>query len=90
MANNTAEGLRDKLFIALDGVLNKTISLKDVESVCYVSEQIIKTANVEFELIKEQNSERERERQFILQTKRDEKEAIQLLSRTIDATDNIQ
>jgi hypothetical protein len=46
----TADGLRDRLFGALDGLIDGSMDVKVVEHICYVSEQIIKTAKVEMEM----------------------------------------
>ena len=45
----TAEGLRSRLFDALDGLIDGTVPVEKIESICYVSEQIIKTAKIELE-----------------------------------------
>ena len=55
MSNKTAEGLRDRLFNALDGLIEKRIETKEVEAICYLSEQIIKTAQTELEISREMN-----------------------------------
>jgi hypothetical protein len=86
MSTKTADGLRDRLFDTLDALLDKKISTKEVESVCYVSEQIIKTARVELEIAQEHNRASELKRQHELTMKREEKEVIKLLESTIEAS----
>ena len=55
VTTKTAEGLRDRLFDALDGIIDGSMSIEKVESVCFVSEQIIKTAKIELETMIEVN-----------------------------------
>lgn len=80
----TAEGLRDRLFNALDAVIEKKISKEDVESICYVSDQILKTARheldvfIEFERVEKQKREDKRIE------KKEEKESVLMLKSTID------
>lgn len=83
--SKTAEGLRDRLFDALDGLIEKRIEAKEVESICYISEQIIKTAQTELEITMERNRALELERQHMLTMKREEKNSIKMLSNTIEA-----
>ena len=45
--NKTAEGLRDRLFMALDGIIDGSMNAERVQAVCFVSEQIINTAKHE-------------------------------------------
>lgn len=85
MSNKTAEGLRDRLFNALDGLIEKRIETKEVEAICYLSEQIIKTAQTELEISREMNRAGELERQHQLLMKREEKEAIKMLGNTMEA-----
>ena len=86
MANNnaTAEGLRGILFDALNRVINKEISSKEVESVCFISEQMIKTARVELEIYQETNKEAENLRQHELKLEREKGDSIKRLNSTID------
>lgn len=81
--NKTAEGLRSRLFDMLDLIIDKKISPKEVESACFMSEQIIKTARVELEIMQEYNREAQNRRQHELTMKREEKETIKLLESTI-------
>ena len=83
--SKTADGLRSRLFDALDKVIDKTISPKEVEAVCFVSEQIIKTARVELEIAQEQNRADVNRRQHELTLKREERESIKMLGNTIEA-----
>lgn len=82
--SKTAEGLRDRLFDALDGLIEKRIKPNEVESICYISEQIIKTAQIELEISQEVNRSNELERQHILTMRREEKKTIKMLSDTIE------
>ncbi len=85
MSEKTAAGLRDRLFDALDKVISKEISTKEVESICYVSEQIIKTARVELEEFQERNRADVNRRNHELTVLREEKESVLLLGNVIDA-----
>lgn len=87
MNNKTADGLRSRLFDALDGLMDKKISAKEVESICYLSEQIIKTANVELDIMREVNKDKEAERHHLVTMKREEKAALALLKNTIEVCD---
>lgn len=81
---NTAEGLRNRLFNALDGLIDGTLELKTVEGICYVSEQIIKTAQTEINLI---HAEMERKKHDIQMRKEEAllaKEAITKLAEVIE------
>ena len=83
--SKTAEGLRDRLFDALDGLIDGTVDTKKVESICYISEQIIKTAQTELEVYREQTRRTELQNQHELSMRREEKDAIKLLGKTIDS-----
>jgi hypothetical protein len=87
--SKTAEGLRDRLFDTLDALIEKRISSKEVEGICYVSEQIIKTANTELELIREQNRFNEYKMQHEITMKREEKDAIKMIGKTIESIEVI-
>ena len=52
----TADGLRSKLFDVLDALIEDKISIEQVEAVCAVSDQIIKSARVELEIQIEQEA----------------------------------
>ena len=82
--NATAEGLREILFDALNRVINKEITSKEVESVCFISEQMIKTARVELEIYQEGNKEQENLRQHQLKMEREHSDNIKMLSESID------
>lgn len=90
MSNKTAEGLRDRLFDTLDALIEKKIGKSEVESVCYISEQILKTAQIEIEIAREAQKAIESDRQYQLQIKRESKEASLMLSRTIDSIKDIE
>ena len=81
--DKTADGLRSRLFDALDRVINKEISGKEVENICYISEQIIKTALVELETFQEANKEKENIRQHELRIIRERQDAIELITETV-------
>ncbi len=83
MQNKTAEGLRNRLFDALDAFVDKKISTKEIEGVCYLSEQILKTANIELEFQKEFDNANRIERDQRLQIKREENTAAELLQITL-------
>ncbi len=83
--NATAEGLREILFDALNRVISKEITSKEVESVCFISEQMIKTARVELEIYQEGNREAENNRQHQLRIAREQSQSMALLGETIDA-----
>lgn len=87
MSTKTADGLRSRLFDALDGLIDKKISSSEVESICYLSEQIIKTANVELDLMREANKDKEAERNYQITMKREEKKAITMLQDAIEVCD---
>lgn len=89
MSNKTAEGLRDRLFDTLDALIDKKIGKNEVESICYVSEQILKTAHIELEIAREAQRAIESNRQHELQTKRENREATLLLSKTIEKIKDI-
>ena len=82
--NATAEGLREILFDALNRVINKEITSKEVESVCFISEQMVKTARVELEIFQESNKESENLRQHQLRMERERGDSIKMLSNAID------
>lgn len=77
--SKTAEGLRSRLFDVLDGLLDKSITTKEVEAFCYASEQIMNVARHELDMAKERNSAIDKERQFQLTMKREEANSIQAL-----------
>jgi len=84
MSSKTADGLRERLFDALDAVIEKRIKKEDVESICYVSEQIIKTANVELEIMREQANLKREERLYQIEMKKQEKDSILMLKETLE------
>ena len=89
MGTKTSEGLRDRLFDTLDALIEKKIGKNEVEAVCYVSEQIIKTAQIELEVAREINRNDELKRHHELAMKREEKESIKMLGRVIESTEVI-
>jgi hypothetical protein len=78
----TADGLRARLFDALDGIINKTMEAKDVESVCYCSEQILKIARFELESTIEQHK-------IKMQDMDREEKATAMLAKTIEAVGSL-
>ena len=83
MNNKTSEGLRERLFEALDLFIDKKITGKEVEGICYLSEQILKTANTELEFQKEMNEVKKLEREYVLKLKKEENAAADLLRITL-------
>ena len=83
MSNKTAEGLRDRLFDALDRFIKKEITTKDIEGVCYLSEQILKTSRIELDFKQELNEQIRLDRAFKLKLKREENTALELLQITM-------
>lgn len=84
MNNKTSEGLRDRLFDSLDKFINKEISSKEIEGICYLSEQIIKTAKVELEFQQEMNSAARSERDHSLKIIKEQNAATELLKITLN------
>ena len=85
MSNKTAEGLRDRLFGALDGIIDGTVDIKKVEAICYTSEQILKSAQIEIDIMRERTRGEELANQHAIQMKREERESIKMLGNTIEA-----
>lgn len=83
MDNRTSEGLRDRLFTALDLFIEKKVTSKEIEGICYLSEQIIKTANVELEFQREANESKRLECDHDLKMKKEENAAAELLQITL-------
>lgn len=84
--DKTAEGLRDRLFDALDAVIDKKLGKDEIESICYVSEQILKTARHELEVFQESARVDKQKRDDERAIKKEEKEALLMLKNTISAT----
>lgn len=82
----TADGLRDRLFDALDAVIERKLGKDEVESICYVSEQILKTARHELEVFQESSRVEKQKRDDERAIKKEEKEALLMLKNTISAT----
>ena len=80
MSNKTADGLRDRLFDTLDALIDKKIGKNEVESVCYLSEQILKTAEIELNIMREVENSKVNERRFLLEQKKEERESKKMLS----------
>ena len=82
--SKTAEGLRDRLFDVLDGLIRKEIKPDEVEAICYTSEQILKTAQVELDIARERNNAVENERKFQLELQDRQNKAVNMLEHTIE------
>ena len=48
--NKTADGLRSRLFDALDGLIEGKVSTEEVSNICFISEQILNSAQLEFDI----------------------------------------
>ncbi len=83
MTTQTAEGLRNRLFESLDLFMANKITSKEIEGICYLSEQILKTANIELEFQRELNEVQRSERKDAIQLKREENTAAELLQITL-------
>ena len=90
MSNKTADGLRDRLFDALDALIEKKIDKSEVEGICYLSEQILKTAEIELDIIRENHKAIDDERQHQLKIKREDREAKVMLTKTIEHLGNVE
>lgn len=85
-STKTISGLRNRLFDTLDAIIKKEISTKEVESVCYVSEQILKSARLELDSFKEFEASEHLKREDARLKAREEKEAIKRLTNVIEAS----
>lgn len=85
--NKTADGLRDRLFDTLDNLIEDKIDVKVVESICVVSEQILKSARLEFEIELEIERVTKEKREFDREEKRLLKEATAKLLDVIDVVE---
>jgi DNA polymerase III delta prime subunit len=76
----SSSGLRDRLFSTLDAVIAGDIDKEQVEAVCYVSQEILKSAKVDLEF------EAMAQERLKLQHKleREKNEGIALLSNVIE------
>ncbi len=83
MGTKTSEGLRERLFESLDKFIKKEISSKEIEGICYLSEQIIKTANIELDFQREMNDSARLERDYNLKMLREKNTAAELLQITL-------
>jgi len=88
--NRTSQGLRDRLFTALDLFIDKKVTSKEIEGICYLSEQIIKTANVELEFQKTINEEKRNERDYLLKMKIEETAASERLQLTLQKVEELE
>jgi len=85
LTTKTTDGLRDRLFDTLDAFLDKKLDVKHIEAICYTSEQIIKTGQIELEFRREERLARKEEREYQLQLKEVEQNAITVLGKTIES-----
>jgi len=82
--NKTSAGLRDRLFDSLDLFIEKKITSKEIEGICYLSEQIIKTANIELEVLREENKANQLRAEHKLLMEKERAASAKLLGETID------
>ena len=81
--NKTSEGLRIRLFDALDLFIAKKVTSKEIEGICYLSEQILKTASIELDFQRECNKRFCDEQEYNLRLKIEENEAAERLQITM-------
>ena len=84
--NKTADGLRNRLFDTLDSLIDGKIDSEKVSGVCFISEQILKSAQLEFDIEIEREKTIKEKREFERESKQIAKESIALLSDSIEAT----
>ena len=83
MSSKTAEGLRDRLFNALDLYIAKKVSAKEIEGICYLSEQILKTSNIELDFQRQRDEQTRFDKRSLLELKKEENIAAELLQITL-------
>ena len=80
----SSAGLRDRLFATLDAVIAGDIQKEQVEAVCFISQEILKSAKVDLEF--EEKAMRKIELQHKLEMEK--KDSIKMLTETfIEVTD---
>jgi hypothetical protein len=84
MKNKTADGLRDRLFDVLDGIIAGKLKKDDVEAICYTSEQILKSAQIELETFRERNKAVQAERDFQLKLAKEKEDSMVMLSNILN------
>ena len=81
----SSAGLRDRLFATLDAVIAGDIQKEQVEAVCFISQEILKSAKVDLEF--EEKAMRKIELQHKLEMEK--KDSIKMLTETfIEVTDD--
>lgn len=88
--SKTAEGLRDRLFETLDAVIEKKIDLKDVEAICFISEQILKTARIEIDTMQEIARIEKQKRDDNLMLIREQKESVKKLEAIVELSKDLE
>ena len=84
--NKTADGLRSRLFDTLDSLIDGKIDSEKVSGVCFISEQILKSAQLEFDIEIERERTKKEKREFDRETAQNAKANIALLADSIEAT----
>ena len=62
--NKTADGLRSRLFDTLEALIDGTCTWEKVSNVCFISEQILNSAKLEFEIEIEREKVAKEKREF--------------------------
>lgn len=83
---STSEGLRDRLFHTLDQVIDGKIKKEQVEAVCYISSEILKSARVDLDF--EEASQRRLKIELELQ--REKNDSIKMLSTSISECGDVE
>lgn len=84
--SSTSVGLRDRLFATLDGVMNGTVKKDQVEAVCFISQEILKSARVDLEF--EEAAQRKLRLQIELE--REKGDSMKMLANTINNVTDIE
>ncbi len=66
----SSAGLRDRLFATLDAVIAGTVQKEEVEAVCFISQEILKSAKVDLEF--EEMAQKKLRLQFDIEKERNE------------------
>ena len=82
----SSAGLRDRLFATLDAVIAGEVDKEQVEAVCYVSQEILKSAKVDLEF--EAMAQERLKLQHKIEQERGE--SMRLLSNIIEECDEIE
>jgi len=81
--NKTADGLRERLFDTLDALIKNEVSGAKVDSVCMLSDQILKSAKLELEIELEKERIVKDKREFDREDARIARESFLQLSENI-------